>query len=100
MCLLIYFFLWLIDGKCIIKNDNPYSGQIRLYNDTSYLKSSGILYLYYDNEWLPVCARSLKQNAADSACRQLGYTNAGGHKETYVTLIIIIVVYSSEYNYH
>ena len=59
-------------------------------------------YLYYDNEWLPVCARSFKQYAADSACRQLGYTNAidqGGFEKMYETLIYIIV-YSSEYNYH
>ena len=58
--------------------------------------------MYYDNKWLPVCARSFNQYAADSVCRQLGYTNAidqDGYIEMYVTLIYIIV-YSSEYNYH
>ena len=58
--------------------------------------------MYYDNEWLPVCARSFNQYAADSACCQLGYTNAidqGEYKEVYVTLIYIIV-YSNKYNYH
>ena len=79
--------------------DNPYNGQIYLYNDTTYLDSSGILYMYYDNELLPVCARSFNQHAADSACRQLGYTNAIDYKKMYVTLIYIIV-YSSKYNYH
>ena len=91
---MIYFFLWLIDKTCFINTDNPYNGQIYLSND-SYLNSSGILYLYYDNEWLPVCARSFNQYAADSACRQLGYTNAldqGGYKEMYVSSIYIIVV--------
>ena len=88
----------MIGSTCFINTDNPYIGQIYLYNDTSYLNSSGTLYLYYDNEWLPVCARSFNQYATDSACRQLGYTN-GGYEEMYVTLIYIIV-YSSEYYYH
>ena len=84
----------MIDETCLINTDDPYVGQIYLSNDTSYFNSSGILYLYYDNEWLPVCARSFNQYAADSACRQLGYTNAidqDGYKEVYVTLIYIIV---------
>ena len=92
----------MIDKTCFINTDNPYSGQIYLYNDINYFNSSGILYLYYDNKWLPVCARSFNQYAADSACRQLGYTNAideGGYIEVYVTLIYIIV-YSNKYNYH
>ena len=92
----------MIDETCFINTNDPYNGQIYLYNDTTYLNSSGILYLYYDNEWLPVCARSFNQYAADSACRQLGYTNAthqGEYKEMYVTLIYIIV-YSNKYNYH
>ena len=93
----------MIDETCFIKTDNPYSGQIYLHEGTSLIfNSSGILYSYYDNQWLPVCARSFKQNAADSVCRQLGYTNAlcpGACEEMYVTLIYIIV-YSSEYNYY
>ena len=92
----------MIGSICFINTDNPYSGQIYLYNKTSYLNSSGILYLYYDTKWLPVCAESFNQYAADSACRQLGYTNAldqGGFEERYVTLFYIMV-YSSEYNYH
>ena len=81
----------MIDKTCFINTDDPYSGQIYLENDINYLNSSGILYLYYNNEWFPVCARSFNQYAADSACRQLGYTNAidqGVNKLRYVTLII------------
>ena len=81
----------MIGSTCFINTDNPYIGQIYLYDDTSYLNSSGTLYLYYDNQWFPVCARSFNQYAADSACRQLGYTNAidqGVNKLRYVTLII------------
>ena len=81
----------MIDKTCFINTDDPYSGQIYLDNDINYFNSSGILYLYYNNEWLPVCARSFNQYAADSACRQLGYTNAidqGVNKLRYVTLII------------
>ena len=60
-----------------------------------------LFYIIY-SQWLPVCARSFNQYAADSVCRQLGYTNAlyqGGFEEMYVTLIYIII-FSNEYNYH
>jgi hypothetical protein len=55
--------------------DNPYNGQVIL-NTTVYIKSSGVLMIYYDNKRLPVCCNRGYFNdfAADSACRQLGYT--------------------------
>ena len=87
----------MIDETCFINTDNPYNGQIYLYNDMTYLNSSGILYLYYDNKWLPVCARYFNQYVADSVCRQLGYTNAidQGKLEEMYEILIFIIVYSN-----
>lgn len=52
--------------------DHPYLGQIRLLTDDS------ILEIYLENSWRPICSTNstLSQHAADTACRQLGYTGA------------------------
>ena len=56
-----------------------YNGEVYLENTVtdSYLKSSGVVYLKYDGKTLPVCFdNSCSKFAADSTCRQLGYTEA------------------------
>ena len=74
-----------------------YNGQVYLQNFEGtymYLNSSGLLYLYYKDESLPVCCnKQFTQNpkfAADSACRQLGYTNAAFAEEISEKLIIFL----------
>ena len=59
---------------------HPYHTQVRLNagNTTTELitsaPSSGVLEIFLNNEWGNVC--NINQQAADSACRQMGYTNA------------------------
>ena len=64
---------------------NTYDSQVALYgvskNDSSAVnvsKSSGVLGIFYFGASHPglVCGVGLDQNVADTACRQLGYTNA------------------------
>ena len=59
-----------------------YNTAVKLSNTTKYT-SSGVLEIYLNKEWGNVCASGglstgikFDQNAADSACRQMGYTNA------------------------
>lgn len=47
-----------------------------LDNSNSYLNSSGILYINYNNQNLPICCNPFTLFDADSTCRQLGYTQA------------------------
>lgn len=53
---------------------NPYNGQVRLIDGG--IQSSGLLEIYLHKEWGTVCATEFNDAAADSACRQLGYTEA------------------------
>lgn len=53
---------------------NPYNGQVRLIDGG--IQSSGWLEIYLHKEWGTVCATEFNDAAADSACRQLGYTEA------------------------
>lgn len=53
----------------------------QLYNtavrtSSSDYTSSGVLEIYINNEWGNVCGSRFNKQAADSACRQMGYTNA------------------------
>ena len=57
-----------------------YNTAVRLSNTTEYA-SSGVLEIYLNKVWgnvcvLPESSTGFNQHAADSACRQLGYTNA------------------------
>ncbi len=53
---------------------DSYESQVRLVSGD--YPSSGTLEIYYNRIWGNVCNSKLDQNAADSACRQMGYTNA------------------------
>ena len=52
-------------------NIEPYTGQVQLGGP-----DNSILQIYLENAWRPVCSSNLSQHAADTACRQLGYTGA------------------------
>lgn len=53
---------------------HPYQTQVRL-NHTLY-PSSGVLEIYVGHEWGNVCGSEFSQVAADTTCRQMGYTGA------------------------
>jgi len=55
---------------------HPYQTQVRLAS-SSY-PSSGVLEIYIDDQWGNVCGNESQfdKGAADSACRQMGYTGA------------------------
>lgn len=72
--------------KCFFSHDvadstslsaTPYRGQVRLVNEnaTSAI-SSGRVEVFQANTWGTVCNKNFNQPAADTVCRQLGYTNA------------------------
>ena len=52
----------------------PHIGQIRLVYKTDVNK--GMLEIFADSHWGNVCYERFDQNSANTACRQLGYTNA------------------------
>ena len=54
----------------------PYKGQVRLINSNLTQTSSGRVEVYQKRQWGTVCASAMSQGAADSVCRQLGFTNA------------------------
>ena len=66
--------LIIIDGKETIFYDT----EVRLSNGT--WPSTGVLEVYVQDKrkWGTVCSSNFNQAAADSACRQLGYTSALG----------------------
>ena len=61
-------------SDCLLK-DIKYPGQIYIQRD-GLAPSSGVLQLYLNNEYLPLCRSGITQQAANSTCRTLGYTNA------------------------
>lgn len=60
----------------------PDETELRLH--FSKLASSGTLEIAIDREWGNVCSSGFDQQAADTACRQLGYTNAKNFSSTKV----------------
>ena len=58
-------------------SDNPYDSQVQLAGGAA--PSSGLLMVYANNKWGTVCHKGFTSATADSACRQLGYTNALGY---------------------
>ena len=58
--------------------ENPYDGQVRLVSIVDGMKSAGTLEVYLNNNWRAVCSEGFTDTAADSVCRQLGYTNTRG----------------------
>ena len=66
------------------------TGTVRLYRngvaDTSQSWSSGIVQIYYDNEWGNICDDySFGSDEADVICHQLGYTGASSYSNTVYT---------------
>jgi hypothetical protein len=53
---------------------HPYDSQIRLKSTT--YPSQGALEIYLNHQWGYICYSNFNQHSADTACRQLGYTNA------------------------
>ena len=78
LTLCLSYCLQSLDSKCLIYNNEAYNGEVFLKNDDNdLLGSSGILELRYKKKWYPVCVSgSLTQIAANTACRQLGYTGS------------------------
>ena len=60
-----------------LRNDS-YENEVRLIGDKGYA-STGFLEVYAHGSWGPVC--NLGKADADSACRQLGYTNSFSRSE-------------------
>ena len=61
------------------ESKETYSGQVRLVNEmenSSMSMSSGRVEIHKNGVWGTVCNKNFNQAAADSVCRQLGYTNA------------------------
>lgn len=54
--------------------DNPFSGQIRLSGGVTV--NQGLVEVYCNGQWGRVCSDGIKQEEADTICRQLGYSNA------------------------
>ncbi len=53
---------------------HPYNTQVRLKIKS--FPSNGTLEVYLNQQWGNICYSTFNQNAANSACRQMGYTNA------------------------
>ena len=56
---------------------NPYEGQVRLVEGINTTVSQGRVELYQNGQWGTICGKYFSKPAADSVCRQLGYTSAG-----------------------
>lgn len=67
--------LWLVLADSNFMWEKPYNGQVRLVTDTL-APSSGRVEVHQGNKWGTVCARDFGEAAADSVCRQLGYTGS------------------------
>ena len=61
---------------------HPYETQVRLGNTSGSALSSGTLEIFMEGKWGNVCGNKFSQAAADSACRQMGYTDAQTFKTT------------------
>ena len=56
--------------------DEPYSGQVRLVSDERIAHSYGRVEIFQGQQWGTVCKENFNEAAANSICRQLGYTGA------------------------
>ena len=68
--------LAVICSKSASDSDHPFIGQVHLVSDLASEVNQGTLELYSGSAWGNVCYNGFDQTAADTACRQLGYTNA------------------------
>ena len=55
-------------------DDSPYLMQVRLANSVH--RSEGRVEVYCNGQWGTVCGDNFDSFAADTVCRQLGYTTA------------------------
>ncbi len=53
---------------------HPYDTEVRLRSSTYF--STGVLEMYANDQWGNICSNKFNQGAADSACRQMGFTGA------------------------
>ena len=56
------------------EEDTPYVSEVRLVGGE--FASTGTLEIYLNDTWGNLCHRGLNQFAADTSCRQMGYTHA------------------------
>ena len=75
--------LAVICSKSASDSDHPFIGQVRLVSDLASEVNQGTLELYSDSAWGNVCYNGFDQTAANTACRQLGYTNAKSFSSTF-----------------
>ena len=61
-----------VDSELI--TEDPYEGQIRLIDGNG--PSTGFAEIYLHDIWGTICDKNFQQAAADSICRQIGYTNS------------------------
>ena len=57
-------------------SDNPFIGQLRIVSGSISSVNEGTLEIYSGTKWGSICYEGFNQAAADTACRQLGYTDA------------------------
>ena len=62
-----------------------YSGSLRIQSEGGIL-SMGYLQMYFEGEWRHICQDQMTVSAANSACRQLGYTSAEKFTPRYYTV--------------
>ena len=74
--------LAVICGKNISNYDYPFIGQIRLRSSSKDEVNQGVLEIYGGTEWGNVCYEDFDGTAANTTCRQLGYTNAKSFSKT------------------
>ena len=67
----------------ILLSSHPYNSQVQLTpispsqdRDITLSPSSGLLQVFLNKKWGYVCDSGIDKQAADTACRQMGYTNA------------------------
>ena len=56
-----------------------YNGQVRIHHKNDYDSSVALLEINLEEDWRPICistADGMSKSVADSACRQMGYTQA------------------------
>ena len=56
---------------------DPYNGKIQILEDKDDVSMNNLMEIYFEKEWRPVCVQeTIARQAADSACRQLGFTES------------------------
>lgn len=61
-------------SDCLVR-DTRYNGQVYIDHMDTQPQSTGILNIYLEDKYLPICFSDLTEEGLNAACRQLGYTN-------------------------